>query len=215
MSKVVDQAKDLIKRYDESGFIHRDATMLLPGLVAECERLLENQCTPEKCYGEIARLQEELKITSDRAAHNAQRDAAREQILREELAKWQKIANTAIDHNASERAYMAISAKGWSDWKTLKEHDPETANVFIEQATRELGIATSDHIIPHAGQEFIFTVRCERDSSDHIGEANQLILTNEQRAALEIACKSLWKEFEVTMSDDIEFAGKIVRSMLS
>lgn len=40
MSKVVDQAKDLIKRYDESEFIHRNATRLLPELVAECESAL-------------------------------------------------------------------------------------------------------------------------------------------------------------------------------
>jgi hypothetical protein len=48
------------------------ASEILPELVAECERLQENQCTPEKCYGEVARLSSELtrwqKIAAKAAA---------------------------------------------------------------------------------------------------------------------------------------------------
>ncbi len=166
MSEVVDQAKDPIQRHDESGFIHRNATRLLPELVAECERLQENQCTPEKCYGEIARLQEELKITADRAAHNAEQDAAREQILREELDRWQKIAA-----KAAATANKAIETTD-VDWhKMVSEED-------IQQAARELGIATSDHI----------------------REPTKMMLTEEQQSALEIAIEI----YEVAIKKNFE-----------
>ena len=179
MTDVLKQAKALIRQHNESGFIHRDATMLLPELVAECERLQENQCTPEKCYGEIARLQEELKITADRAAHNTEQDAAREQILREELDRWQKIAA-----KAAATANKAIETTD-VDWhKMVSEED-------IQQAARELGIATSDHIV----------------------EANQFILTKEQRAALDNAISALElveRYSEIKLADE----RKVLRSML-
>ena len=37
MSEILDRAKELATRYEANGYIHRDATLLLPNLVAECE----------------------------------------------------------------------------------------------------------------------------------------------------------------------------------
>ena len=37
MSDILARAKELVTRYEASGYIHRDAMLLLPGLVAECE----------------------------------------------------------------------------------------------------------------------------------------------------------------------------------
>ena len=37
MSDILARAKELVTRYEASGYIHRDATLLLPELVAECE----------------------------------------------------------------------------------------------------------------------------------------------------------------------------------
>lgn len=37
MSEILDRAKELAAQYEANGYIHRDATLLLPELVAECE----------------------------------------------------------------------------------------------------------------------------------------------------------------------------------
>ena len=37
MSEILARAKELATRYEANGYIHRDATLLLPNLVAECE----------------------------------------------------------------------------------------------------------------------------------------------------------------------------------
>ena len=160
MTDVLKQAKALIRQHNESGFIHRDATMLLPELVAECELL-------------------QFAIKQDDDLANEQ--LAECERLQGELDHWQKIAA-----KAAATAGNAIETTD-VDWhKMVSEED-------IQEAARKLGIATSDHF----------------------RGLTKMMLTQEQRAALEIACKSLWKEFEVTMRDDIEFAGKTVRSMLA
>ena len=39
MSDILDRAEDLAERYNSSGFIHKEATLLLPELIAEIKRL--------------------------------------------------------------------------------------------------------------------------------------------------------------------------------
>ena len=38
MSDILDRAEDLAERYNSSGFIHKEATLLLPELIAEIKR---------------------------------------------------------------------------------------------------------------------------------------------------------------------------------
>ena len=38
MSDILERAKWLAERYNDSGHIHRDATLLLPDLITECEK---------------------------------------------------------------------------------------------------------------------------------------------------------------------------------
>ena len=38
MSDILDRAEDLAERYNSSGFIHKEATLLLPDLIAEIKR---------------------------------------------------------------------------------------------------------------------------------------------------------------------------------
>lgn len=100
--------------------------------------------------GKCKRLQAELKITTDRAAHNAEQDAAREQILREELARWQKIA-------IEERAGKLILIKDCTQNEDAADfhHRCECgyslekcpiADWWREQAARELGIAPDEQV---------------------------------------------------------------------
>ena len=37
MSEILGRAKELVAQYEANGYIHRDATLLLPELIAECE----------------------------------------------------------------------------------------------------------------------------------------------------------------------------------
>ena len=39
MSDILGRAEDLAERYNSSGFIHKEATLLLPDLIAEIKRL--------------------------------------------------------------------------------------------------------------------------------------------------------------------------------
>ena len=43
MSDILDRAEDLAERYNSSGFIHKEATLLLPELIAEIKRLRGQQ----------------------------------------------------------------------------------------------------------------------------------------------------------------------------
>ena len=59
MSEILDRAKELATRYEANGYIHRDATLLLPNLVAECEfwqqRAIEEHAALKK-LGEKVRM---------------------------------------------------------------------------------------------------------------------------------------------------------------
>ena len=43
MTDILDRAEDLAERYNSSGFIHKEATLLLPELIAEIKRLRGQQ----------------------------------------------------------------------------------------------------------------------------------------------------------------------------
>lgn len=68
MSDILQEAETLIEKHATSGYIHRDATLLLPGLVSEIKRLQDENdyLRNGTCLGCVAKL--------------------------EELAKWQQIA---------------------------------------------------------------------------------------------------------------------------
>ena len=68
---LISQAEDLIEKHATSGYIHRDATLLLPGLVEEIKRLRVLECAAK--------------------ANMTRRDEDIGDLMKE-LAKWQQIA---------------------------------------------------------------------------------------------------------------------------
>lgn len=113
---LISQAEALIEKHDTSGYIHRDATLLLPGLVSEIKRLQDENdyLRNGTCLGCVAKL--------------------------EELAKWQQIAikqRALINFIETEERYaysehvilsddeMSIAAKelGLQGYKTAHEPD--------------------------------------------------------------------------------------------
>lgn len=169
MTDVLKQAKDLIKRYDESGFIHRNATRLLPELVAECERLRADNNDLVANRDATEAYIDEMKALRDDLVKNCNHLRNRAQKAESELARWQKIA---ID----ERAGKLILTRDCTQNEDAADfhHRCECgyslekcpiADWWREQAARELGIATGNHI---------------RDTT-------KMMLTEEQRAVLEDA----------------------------
>ena len=52
MSDILDRAEDLAERYNSSGFIHRDATLMLPELIAEIKQQAAYVARLEAAYQE-------------------------------------------------------------------------------------------------------------------------------------------------------------------
>ena len=71
MSDILQEAETLIEKHDTSGYIHRDATLLLPGLVEEIKRLDKRETKTLQRFNNLL----------ERCRH-----------AEEELAKWQQIA---------------------------------------------------------------------------------------------------------------------------
>lgn len=174
MTDVLQQAKALIWQHNESGFIHRNATMLLPELVAECERLQQvNQQLDEQLSMKIKK--EDLLPF----LHEKDNEIA---SLRSELTRWQKIA-------FNEKAWSLFNEKRLGCRQDISFD--AVADDFREQAARELGIDTSDHI---------------RDTT------KMMMMTAEQRAALEYAISSL-EQCDSEPEDPV--AVEILQSMLA
>ena len=229
MTDVLQRAREALPLMKETDDPYYET---IRGLVAECERLQENQCTPEKCYGEIARLQEELKITTDRAAHNTEQDAAGEQILREELTRWRKIA---IEERAKILFYIQYEENPLEQFGLQSE---EVKKKYRDQAARELGapdeqVGTGVFLI-EANQTFTdddaarilkitetypMDCDCAECRADvavmmkfHDAVLARRSLTAEQRAALEYAISSL-EQCDSEPEDPV--AVEILQSMLA
>ena len=71
MSDILQEAETLIEKHATSGYIHRDATLLLPGLVEEIKHLRVLECAAK--------------------ANTTRRDSDISDLTKE-LAKWQQIA---------------------------------------------------------------------------------------------------------------------------
>jgi hypothetical protein len=123
---------------------------------AECKKLRENQCTPEKCHGEVAKLSSELD-------------------------RWKKIAAKAA---ATACKAIEITGIGWH--KMISEED-------IQEAARELGI----------------------DTNDHIPDATKMMLTAEQRAALDFALAYMGDDPNDNQDFNLMESIKVVRAMLA
>ena len=83
MSDILQEAEALIEKHATSGYIHRDATLLLPKLVEEIKRLRVLECAAK--------------------ANMTRRDEDIGDLMRE-LAKWQQIA---IDEKANSILHIA------------------------------------------------------------------------------------------------------------
>ena len=55
MSDILDRAEDLAERYNSSGFIHKEATLLLPELIAEIKQQAAYVARLEAAYLDEAR----------------------------------------------------------------------------------------------------------------------------------------------------------------
>lgn len=119
MTDVLQQAKALIWQHNESGFIHRDATMLLPELVAECERLRQdNKYLGDRWTGQSAKIID----------------------MQKELARWQKVA---IEERAKILFYIQYEENPLEQFGLQSE---EVKKKYRDRAARELGIDVGDHI---------------------------------------------------------------------
>lgn len=114
MSDLIEQAEALIERYDASGFIHQDATLLLPDLIAE-----------------IKRLQDRVEYLDKRDARTLQEYGD----LQEQLATWQKIA---IDLKAS--AIQDANSGDFIDARGNHMFQVMDLEKCREQAAKELGL---------------------------------------------------------------------------
>ena len=87
MSDILARAKELAAQHEASGYIHRDATLLLPELVAECEfwrrraieeraKRITNICEPDK-FGTWPRLE---KIVYEEAETQLEREQAEREL---------------------------------------------------------------------------------------------------------------------------------------
>ena len=150
MTDVLQQAKALIWQHNESGFIHRDATMLLPELVAECER---------------------WRAAASKSADMGMELCKDNKWLLSERARLEKIA---IEEHASSMYYHFTDTPRSS----FSEESEKVKSRYREQAAHELGIATSDHI----------------------REPTKMMLTQEQRAALDNAIEI----YEVAIKKNFE-----------
>jgi hypothetical protein len=221
MADILNRAKEALDCGDIQG-----RTSIVLELVAECERLqdLIDKPPEEAQWIEDFKLFDGIEATgmdeialrwlmAFRKAQNSNLVRAQQnEWLREELARWQKIAR-------EERA------------KWLHHNDARffaSLEKAREQAAQELGIPISDHIVepnqlirreidPTPKQEFVFTVRCEKDSSDQLGEPNKLMLTKEQRAALEryhdfVTYGKLWPDHETREQDEGVYCAMLSQS---
>jgi hypothetical protein len=112
MSDILQEAEALIEKHTTSGYIHRDATLLLPGLVEEIKHLRVLECAAK--------------------ANMTRRDEDIGDLMKE-LAKWQQIA---IDERA--RAYWLYeqidSNIFWDMW------DKQEKSSYEKEAAEELGL---------------------------------------------------------------------------
>lgn len=94
-------------------FAH-EVKMILPELIAECERqtsaAIQNQITAGLHYRRL-------------------------QYWMSEAREWRKIA---IEERAKDLAQYEMSADGWRSWEDFQLHSPKEAGRYREQAEREL-----------------------------------------------------------------------------
>lgn len=116
MSDILQEAEALIEKHSTSGYIHRDATLLLPGLVEEIKHLRVLECAAK--------------------ANMTRRDEDIGDLMKE-LAKWQQIA---IEERC--KAIMLIEklqdVTNNPDWQTRGLS--KTYEEYMEQAAKELGL---------------------------------------------------------------------------
>ena len=142
-------------------------------LVAECERLQQvNQALDEQLVMKIKK-EDVLPLLHERDNEIAS--------LRSELTRWQKIAA-----KAAATAYKAIEITGIGWHKMISEED-------IQEAARELGI----------------------DTNDHIPDATKMMLTAEQRAALDFALAYMGDDPNDNQDFNLMESIKVVRAMLA
>ena len=123
MSEILDRAKELATRYEANGYIHRDATLLLPNLVAECEFWQQRAMTPDAngiayMRGNFGAALDEIKR---QANHIAKLESTNEQ-LRVDMYKYrlkQRAALKKLGETIMARGKALVEeriAGEFSDW---------------------------------------------------------------------------------------------------
>ena len=238
MTDVLEQAKDLIKRYDESGFIHRDDTMLLPELVAKYESVLASVKAANLVIRELMERvkKDEAECERLQAENNdlvANRDAAEAHIgdmhtLRDDLmencnqlrARSQK-AEAECERLRRGNKYLGDRWAGQSAtiidmqieltrWQKIAAKAAATANKAIETTDVDWYKMVSEEDIQEAARELGI------DGIDHIREPTKMMMTTEQRAALKLLLTASDPtkigNFDWTEEND---ARDVLRSMLT
>lgn len=139
---LISQAESLIEKHTTSGYIHRDATLLLPGLVEEITRLQSDNDFLHKFVDDPGSTLE--------AALNAVREQS--EVIRKQqaasaatLTKWQQVAIEATAKAAYCNDNWNGDTKSPADEDFWRDSEDEaTKATYREQAAKELGLQLDD-----------------------------------------------------------------------
>jgi predicted Fe-S protein YdhL (DUF1289 family) len=146
MSDILQEAETLIEKHTTSGYIHRDATLLLPGLVSEIKRLQDENdyLRNGTCLGCVAKLEELAKwqqiAIKQRALINfietEERYAYSEHVILsdDEMSIAAKELGLQVDDTGEELtiAYMLGSKKANDRLKVLQEYVRRLEKEFLD-----------------------------------------------------------------------------------
>jgi len=198
---------------------------LIAEVEAKNDKIAQDAITIQMHHGnvltlqkEVERLRSENKIISDRAAHHEKQDAAEIELLAARIKELEE-ANRNIDKRRDEMAaFIERLEAAFLDSLAARlyyEHYPGVSDAYSWHDYPE----DACHCMPkekfrEKAREALERIKAETGSGDHVAGANKLILTAEQREALEHVIEYV-QETQMPISNLNEFDMQELRSLLT